>query len=85
MDAKFSYVSKNLEYALAFDEKKPKGMKPKDEALLTRDEREWLLGCKIKINADYVSEHKDEFIEVLGEMGRLILERLSGEEDGRKD
>lgn len=84
-DARYSFVSKKLEYALAFDNKRPKGMRVKKETDLTREEREWLLCCKMKINTEYISKYKDELVELLGAMSKAILDKLSGEEDGRKD
>lgn len=68
-EIRFSYVSSHGRYMLVFDKKQPEGKfaeLPEDLLKdLTQEEKDWLLGCKFKVNAEFMRKNEEQSFEIL--------------------
>ena len=68
-EIRFSYASSHGRYMLVFDNKQPEGKfteLPSDLLKdLTQEEKDWLLGCKLKINAEFMRKNEEQSFEIL--------------------
>lgn len=68
-EIQFSYASSHGRYMLIYDTKKPEGKfteLPNDLLKdLTQEEKDWLLGCKLKINAEFMRKNEEQSFEIL--------------------
>lgn len=68
-EIQFSYVGSHGRYMLVFDNKQPKEkfIELHSELLkdLTQEEKDWLLRCKFKINAEFMEKNEEQSLEIL--------------------
>ena len=68
-EIRFSYASSHGRYMLVFDNKQPEGKFTELPNNLLKDltieEKDWLLGCKFKINAEFMRKNEEQSFEIL--------------------
>lgn len=68
-DIKYSYVSGHNRYMLVYSDKEPEGKFTElpDKLLkdLTQAEKEWLLACKLEINAKFMKDNEQQSLGLI--------------------
>lgn len=88
-EIKYSFVGSHNKYMLVFTDEKPEGkfVEVPDELLkqLTREEKDWLLGCKIKINTDFIKKNEEKSIDFLEGFIKRFEQELKKEKRKKKE
>lgn len=86
---KYSFVGSHNKYMLVFADEKPEGkfVEVPDNLLkqLTREEKDWLLGCKIKINTDFIKKNEEKSIDFLEGFIKRFEQELKKEKRKKKE
>lgn len=77
---RFSYYGWQSTYALVFSPKDEiKGFVEVNDAMiheLKKDEKDWLLKCKLTVNSEYIAKNSKEYSEMLSEYADILEKEL---------
>lgn len=87
-EIKYSFIGSHNKYMLVFADEKPEGKfaEVPDNLLkeLTEEEKRWLLGCKMKVNAEYMKQNEERSIDFLGSFLKQFEKELKKEKRSSK-
>lgn len=85
----YSFVGSHNKYMLVFSNEKPDGkfVEVPDDLLkqLTEKEKSWLLGCKMKVNAEFMKKNKEKSLDFLENFIKRFEKELKKEKRKKKD
>lgn len=88
-DIRFSYYGGKSNYALVFaDKAEIKGFIEITEEMqkeLKKDEKDWLLKCKLTVNSEYIAQHSKEYGKMLAEYADALEKELKEEMERQKN
>lgn len=79
---KFSFIPSHMQYLLVYTDTKPgEGFAKVSEDLLSREEHEWLLGCKYAVNSAAIQKDQQRYNNYLNDFLDTVEKELAAEQD----